>query len=838
MNLNVLWVYAANVERLCESFFEIAIEARLVNHNPYNSNTDGTDVYSDSEFSKNAAPRFDAVQLVLDWLRHERSGPWLMIIDNADDESILLKALRSEASQSKTLKPNMQNVHSELPKVAHGAILITTRNRELAQNVTSGPANIIEVPKMDETEAKQLMIGRLSTLITDVTDLLVLNNELTHLPLAMIQASAFMYQNSLDVSQYLNLYRRTPAPLLEEDFCDIERDVDATNAVMRTFDITFAHIKAKNPTAVAILCLISRLDGQSVSRFLLEYLVSVTAFQETISLATFNLITEGKNLTPDVFWGRIDHLSLVKSLGKLKSFALLTGSNDIFAMHKFVKQATLGSIKRSGDSALWNILPVAVVQGAWPSRPETTPLELVKTQAELFPHVLSVLNFPLREPLDSESYVKQHSDSVLQAMAVDPENRKTVTVMGCFDLKIKLLEYLYIFLSERLDFEPANKTRELILELSKSLKGDRDPETYYFLGRLGESLCNSRDFAKAAEPLTTAATQLRELCRSDDRRYLSINVTLAHYYAVINEQSRAEELVNAVMSVSNANTDITLVGPATITMSSIYCQQQNFSKVMKVLSQTVDIIERKWGFSDLRYISYKRSLGFLHARCGDAETSIKILTEVLSIYHGAFGDEYAPTLLLMTKMVGILVDFKAYDKASKLGDRVVSACKTVRGYELECTIGCLQYLAAKFRTANLVRDYVAVVLAATPLLKSVRDPGHEDISSHQSALNQLAYHMLHGGCLESFLEIEEASQHLTGRGFHAMRQEIIDLFLDALESVFQGKDHTMTSCRPKVVYYQSYSNFMVRFMCTHCVPPLKSLIVWWVVRKMKKLKNP
>jgi hypothetical protein len=80
---------------------------------------------------------------------------------------------------------------------------------------------------MDRAEGKQLMARRLSNkaLLADETAVDELLGLLTYLPLAIVQAVAFINSNLIPVSEYVSLFREpnTEAELFSEHFDDSSR---------------------------------------------------------------------------------------------------------------------------------------------------------------------------------------------------------------------------------------------------------------------------------------------------------------------------------------------------------------------------------------------------------------------------------------------------------------------------------------------------------------------------------------------------------------------------------------------------------------------------------------
>jgi hypothetical protein len=76
----VFWAHASNTARLEQSYREIAEHVKVRGRKD---------------------PQADVFKLVHDWLRNEKNGPWLLVLDNADDAAVLSPSLsNSQKSQA------------------------------------------------------------------------------------------------------------------------------------------------------------------------------------------------------------------------------------------------------------------------------------------------------------------------------------------------------------------------------------------------------------------------------------------------------------------------------------------------------------------------------------------------------------------------------------------------------------------------------------------------------------------------------------------------------------------------------------------------------------------
>ncbi|KAK4237153.1 kinesin light chain [Achaetomium macrosporum] len=242
----VFWVRAGTQARVEESFRTIANAVKLPGRNQ---------------------PKADIPQLVYGWLSNERNGRWMMILDSADDLDVFYNPTSDEA-------PNRRPFAIYLPQSRNGSIIITTQRKDLAFRLTGRYQNIIEVGPMPQTDALMLLEKKLGSLPdTDVAADLV--EALDFFPLAINQAAAYIQARAPRSSpeKYLAEFRKSErkrSRLLQYDAGDLRRDGGAPNAILKTWQISFDHIRSKRPSAADLLALMSFFDRQCIPGWVLN----------------------------------------------------------------------------------------------------------------------------------------------------------------------------------------------------------------------------------------------------------------------------------------------------------------------------------------------------------------------------------------------------------------------------------------------------------------------------------------------------------------------------------------------------------------------------------------
>ncbi|EQB49653.1 hypothetical protein CGLO_10997 [Colletotrichum gloeosporioides Cg-14] len=184
------------------------------------------------------------------------ASPWVLIIDNADDEAVLKDMLHDGDG------------NSVLPRDDGCLTLFTTRSWDVAQCVSQG--NVIDVEAMNEDDAKSLLvklIGKNRWSEPDETvDILL--EKLTCLPLAIAHAAAYMKRNRKSTRDYVNLVAGTDEnliKLLQQRMATGK----ATASVLTTWAISFEQINTHHPQAATLLSFCSQIEPKGIPRTIL-----------------------------------------------------------------------------------------------------------------------------------------------------------------------------------------------------------------------------------------------------------------------------------------------------------------------------------------------------------------------------------------------------------------------------------------------------------------------------------------------------------------------------------------------------------------------------------------
>jgi tetratricopeptide (TPR) repeat protein len=377
----------------------------------------------------------DIKQLVKATLSDEGLGQWLLIVDNADDDSVLFDPLREGGGTDRLI--------DYLPYSRKGSIVFTTRTRKAAVKLAT--SNHIQLSELDETEAKKMLEQHVSNkdLLEEDEVVHEFLELLTYLPLAIVQAVAFMVGNEIRLSEYIAIYRgseRDATELLRKDFEDQGRYRQSKNPVAITWYISFSKIQQQDTLAADYLSLMACTTGEAIPASLL--------------------------------WPGTTKLATIEALGTLSAYAFIVerqhqqSSIDvlcqerIFDMHRLVRLATRSWLQDNGQ---WQ---------EWASR-------ALRRLVELMP-------FADHETRQSWSAYLPHATMVIEIPEVFETEDRIMLLSQVGNCELILGRY-----------RAAEQALLQVLRCIEKVLGKEHPDTLIIMNRLGQALSGQGRYTKA-----------------------------------------------------------------------------------------------------------------------------------------------------------------------------------------------------------------------------------------------------------------------------------------------------------------------------------------------------
>jgi hypothetical protein len=139
-------------------------------------------------------------QLVSEWLSDDAHGPWLLVLDNADDMEIFFS---NKANPTLVGSEQIVPLVNYFPRSSNGSTLITTRDKRVGERLANREKAIIVLP-MTKPEAERLLWSKVAEEGSlDKTKSSELLEVLGYLPLAITQAAAYISENNITVKEYV-----------------------------------------------------------------------------------------------------------------------------------------------------------------------------------------------------------------------------------------------------------------------------------------------------------------------------------------------------------------------------------------------------------------------------------------------------------------------------------------------------------------------------------------------------------------------------------------------------------------------------------------------------------
>ncbi len=282
----------------------------------------------------------DDKSLVCKFLGQQSAGEWLLILDNADDP-----ALWAEKDPSAT--DTSSSLIEHLPKSRTGSILVTTRSRRVASHLAG--KDLVELDDMKVDDAEQMLKNLLEKpdILNDRESTQQLLHNLTCLPLAIVQAAAYLNKNDESIKTYLKLLRQPEddvIELLSQDFNDEGRYKTALNPIATTWLVSFRQIEQQNRVAADYLAFASCLSEKNIPRSLFPPAESMNEMVDALAV-----------LRGYGFFRRHDDSDVHDPDGPL------------YDMHRLVRLATRNWLRRENDLTMWTANAFRRMMTAFPS---------------------------------------------------------------------------------------------------------------------------------------------------------------------------------------------------------------------------------------------------------------------------------------------------------------------------------------------------------------------------------------------------------------------------------------------------------------------------------------
>lgn len=683
---NIFWVHASNSARFTEGYYEIARELAL-------PDIDNPDI--------------DVLHLVLKWLNNDGNGPWLLVLDNADDIETFFGSSR-HASSGQDCQPPTALV-SYLPQRSKGAMIITTRDRRIGDRLAMKGKPIVVLP-FEVEDARHLLQKTIREDELNDEESIALLEALDFLPLAITQAAAYIRENGVSLVDYLESLRASDEEvkeLLDENLYDPGRDVEIRNSVFQTWKISFDRIRKQNLRAAEILSLMAVLDRQAIQDILVRR------------------DDDSKN-------------DFTTAIGTLKAFSLISEEKRgaAFKMHRLVQLSTQRWLELEGVIEEWQEKALTAVSKCCPLNGR---YENWTAWEGINPHVQAVLGFVF----NTDSCLLQRASVLSKAAVYNLEQgyyeaayRKA---MEGFAIREKFLEddhvdrlasvsILASVFQKQGKYEAAEEMNQRALNGREKVLGPEHPDTLTSVSNLAWVLERLGKY-KAAEKMNRRALNGREkvlgpefpLTLTSVSNLASVLERLGKYNAAEKMNRRALDGYEKSLGPKHPDT-LTIVN----NLASVLGRQGKYEAAEEMNRRALDGSEKALGPDHPETLTSVSNLALVLWRQGKHETAEEMNQRALNGREKVLGPEHPDTLTSVSNIAGVLWSQGKYKAAMEMNQRALDGRQKVLGPEHPLTLTSLSNKAGMLLSEGKYKEAEDINWRALEGFEKTLGPEHPD----------------------------------------------------------------------------------------------------------------
>lgn len=618
----------------------------------------------------------------LAFLARKQAGfSWLLIFDNVDDPAIDLRQF--------------------FPQCDHGAIIVTTRNRDLAQLATTmhwqlGP--------MTDDEAVDVLLRSahrpLPPTTKDAEIALGIVRGLGHLPVALVQAGSYSFRMHC-FERYLDLYNSNRSKLLR-DKATSQLD-HYHHSVYAAIDTSYA---ALPQGAKELLHVCAFLHNTSIPRAMFsigaksDFLYEADVYdvprihsnKHVAQLLRSAFYEDGQE------WDEMHFHEILHSLQVFSLVSTVHASNEAFLhFHPLVHSWARDSLTSRDDVLRYKAMAVRLLVCS-------TGADHWMLHRYLMPHILEIVEHGDLHPNDNSAFAK--------------------------------------VLAEAGVYEDALNLRKEVKRACRMWNGARHWRTLDALANLADTYCKQGSWAKAATLSSEVWEFRRKLMGAEDGKTLRAEASLAFTYHQLGRWKEAEELQLEVLNLRKR-----LLGPkhidtiqASADLAHSFIQQGKWAEAEDLGLEVYRERRKLLGDEHPDTLLASSNLALIYyEQCRFKEAEV-LEQEVLALRRKVLGAEHPDTLDSMNNIAATLSQLDRWQEAQAIEEEVLALRRKLHGPTHPDTISASNNLAVTYReVGNLQQAQELLEAAFAERCKAVGND-HPD-TLHPLANLTLTYHL-------------------------------------------------------------------------------------------------
>ncbi|EHA45981.1 hypothetical protein MGG_02976 [Pyricularia oryzae 70-15] len=645
---SAIWVQATTVESLDQGYHAVAEYLGI---------------------SKSGDKDVDIKKLVQSFLSEESASPWILIFDNADDINMWTNKPDGEGQKLSS------RLIDYIPKHKKGKVIFTTRDRRVAVKLAN--QNVIEVSKLAQSTAMQMLqnfLIRKELVTSRPDDAKAILAWLTHLPLAIAQAAAYINENGITLADYLtlvNCQEQDTIELLTEEFEDDARYSDMKNPIATTWLVSFQKIQQRDPLAADYMSFMACLDHKDIPQLLLP---------------------PGPSRKREI-----------DSIGTLSAYSFIaTRSEDgALDLHRLVHLVIRNWLRMEGFLADWTRKAVARLEEVFPDHEHRN-----RTVWRVY---------------------LPHANCLLESNLIDNDNTSKINLKW----KIALCYY-----SDGRYSEAETFLRE-VMEVRTRRLGPEHPDTLKCMAKLALTYhAQSRFQESKALGLRAFNTQSRIL-GEEDPETLSTMSHLAMTCSDLSQWKESEELELQALklrkSVLGSEHPDTLVCMSNLVY--LYNCQGWWERAELLGKETITARKKVLGVEHPDTLLSIGNLAHTYNNQGRYQDAEELLVQVVQARTQALGEDHPHTLSGMSNLAVSYHNQGRWDEAEALQGKVVVARKTLLGAEHFSTLTSMAHLSSTYQSQGRLTEAELLGSQVMELRKKVLGLEHHHTLASMSSLS-------------------------------------------------------------------------------------------------------
>jgi Cdc6-like AAA superfamily ATPase len=633
-NCSIFWIDASDIDSLDRSYASIAQKLDVPGW--------------DNE-------KADFRQLVKHHLGSKGAERWLLVFDNADDINLWSSGLS---------KVRAANLVDYLPQSKVGSIIFTTTNSDIAKRLPL--QNIIELGGMTPDTAQRMLENYLNTPISksEQQEAKLLLQELSCLPLAIVQAAAYINTRNITLQRYRSQLLKQKEKAVERSSEVLEgklQEHDAKGPVATTLLIAMDQIRCEIPLAADYLLLIACVDRKDIP---LDLLKAASAYEREDAIRILN------------------------------SYALITRrpAESAIDIHQLPHRALRNWLQNQETLDQWTEQAIKWLLSVFPNDDHGNRSKWRR----LLPHARYALSHRLseQEGADWMSLVWKC------AMALLGDGR----------------------------YNEAEELFVQVMETRKRVLGDEHPDTLTSMGNLALTYWNQGRWKDAEELNVQVIETRKRVLGDEHPDTLTSMDNLASTYRDQGRWKDAEELNMQIMEtrkrvLRDEHPDtLTSMGNLALT----YWNQGRWKEAEELQAKDLEICLRVLGDEHPDTLTSMANLASTYRDQGRWKDAEELNMQIIETRKRVLGDEHPDTLTSMDNLASTYRDQGRWKDAEELNMQIMETRKRVLGDEHPDTLTSIGNLASTYWNQGQWKDAEELNVQVIETRKRVLGDEHPD----------------------------------------------------------------------------------------------------------------